>query len=139
MAIFGFGASYGGVDVSSDFVHAGVVGIGYDYAEAPDLHEMIKTIDVGDVVYIKAANCCSDITVKAIGIVVDSKNVTNSLITTGKKVNWVYTSHVVVAKPANSKNNVYSNAVYQEFHPDIAARIIKLMSAASLVKDYANM
>lgn len=126
MAIYGIGAYYD-EDVSDEFIDDNVIGTGWDLATAPELHEYFKSLKVGDIVYLKAAQFGSDITVKAIGIITDNVilNTTNHYRTEiGRNVKWVDTDKFVIPRPAE-KNNVRSNTVYEEFHPLVQAEIIK--------------
>lgn len=75
VAIYGIGANFGGIDVSKNFLHSGVAGVGWDQADAPDLHNYIDSIEKGDIIYIKSCNFGNDICVKGIGIVTDNASV----------------------------------------------------------------
>jgi len=69
MAIFGVGAFYNR-DVSQDFIQANLVGVGWSLNDAPELHQFMRSLKVGDVAYVKASPPRSpDICVKAIGII----------------------------------------------------------------------
>ena len=61
VAIYGIGANFGGIDVSKNFLHSGVAGVGWDQADAPDLHNYIDSIEKGDIIYIKSCNFGNDI------------------------------------------------------------------------------
>ena len=106
VAIYGIGANFGGIDVSKNFLHSGVAGVGWDQADAPDL--------------------C----VKGIGIVTDNASVgtfnigSKYPINRGKQIDWLDKSTFVIPKPYG-KNNVRSNSVYREFHPDVIKEILK--------------
>ena len=95
MAIFGIGASYekGKKDVSQDFIEANLVGVGHD--DAPELHQFVRTLKVGDIVYIKSFSPSPkspDIIVKGIGVIKDDKKVKNrKLVSCGRNVKWVDT------------------------------------------------
>jgi hypothetical protein len=123
MAVFGIGAYYD-KDVSQDFIRNGIVGVGWNEIDAPELEEYFKSLKAGDVVYIKAAFGGNDITVKAIGIIEDNVIIKNThLVTTGRNVKWLNTDKFVVKRP-QEKNNVRSNTVYEEFHPQVLKEII---------------
>lgn len=130
VAIYGIGANFGGIDVSKNFLHSGVAGVGWNWTDAPDLHNYIDSIRKGDIIYIKSCNFGSDICVKGIGIVTDNTSVgTTSIggkhfIHSGKRVDWLNKSTFVIPKPYG-KNNVRSNSVYREFHPDVIKEILK--------------
>ena len=127
MAIFGIGASYenGTVDVSKDFIQANLVGVGHD--DAPELHQFVRTLKVGDIVYIKSFPRRSrDIIVKAIGVIKDDKKVKNrTLVSCGRNVKWVDTQEFRIPKPEGEKNNVRNNSLYEEFHPEVQRMILE--------------
>ena len=67
MAIFAVGASYGKTDVSGDFIKNNIAGPLWDNLVAPELHQFVNSLKVGDIVYIKSYSPRSnDIIVKAI-------------------------------------------------------------------------
>ena len=53
MAIFGIGAFFE-KDVSQAFIKKNLVGIGHSVEGAPELHQFMRTLKVGDIVYIKS-------------------------------------------------------------------------------------
>lgn len=123
MAVYGVGAYYDR-DVSQNFIQNEIIGVGWDEIDAPELEEYFKSLKAGDIVYIKAAFGGNDITVKAIGIIKDNIIIKNAqLVTTGRNVKWLDTDKFVIKRP-QEKNNVRSNTVYEEFHPDILEEII---------------
>ena len=126
MAIYGIGAFYD-EDVSEEFIDAGVVGTGWDAQCAPELHHYFRTLKVGDIVYLKAANFGRPITVKGIGLISDTDILSKAdyyLTEVGRRVKWISTEHFTLPKPAE-KNNVRSNTVYEEFHPAVQQEILK--------------
>ena len=54
MAIYGVGATFDEVDVSQYFIDNNVAGIGWPIKYAPDLHQFIQSLKVGDIIYIKS-------------------------------------------------------------------------------------
>ena len=123
MAIFGVGAYYDR-DVSADFINENVVGVGWDDVDAPELQDYFRSLKVGDIVYIKAAFGGGDVTVKGIGVIKDNEILRHTgLVTTGRNVKWICTQKFVLKRPTE-KNNVRSNTVYEEFHPEILREII---------------
>jgi hypothetical protein len=129
MAIFGIGAMYEGTDdVSRNFIQHDVAGIGLPVSDAPELHQLIKTLKVGDIIYIKSFSPSSAfIFVKAIGVIRDEIIVTrqlNNLVQIGRNVRWLVTNEFQIPKP-KEKNNVRLNSVYVEFHPAVQAEIIQ--------------
>ncbi len=130
MAIYGIGAYYD-EDVSAQFITASVVGVGWDNNDAPDLHQFLRSLKVGDIIYIKAAPPGGDLTIKAIGVIADDNILqaidTNQLVSCGRNVRWIETNQFVVPIP-KQKNNVRANTLYEEFHPivqrEILARVV---------------
>ena len=102
-----------------------IIGIGWNSNDAPELLEYIKSLKVGDIVYIKAAfGGKSDITIKAIGIIKDNILVKDTEYAEfGRNVKWLNTDRFNIARPSE-KNNVRSNTIYEEFHPDVLKEII---------------
>ena len=128
MAIYGVGAYHGeDGDVSESFIKNGIVGVGWSDESAPELHEYLKSLKVGDIVYIKAAFGGADITVKAIGIIKDNilltSDDTKDLVAVGRNVKWVSKEKFIIEKPPE-KNNVRNNTIYEEFHPAVQQEII---------------
>ena len=131
MPIFGIGAYYD-ADVSDQFISAGLAGVGWSEGEAPDLHQMVKAIKPGDIVYLKAFPPSTDLIVKAIGIVLDDSVVnspsSNGLVSFGRRVAWVVREPFTIAV-TQSKNNVRANTVYEEYHSDVQRQIIERLLA----------
>ena len=103
MAIFGIGAFYD-EDVSKHFIEQSLVGVGWDAIEAPELHQFMRSLRVGDLVYIKSFPPASpEIFVKAIGIVIDAairtKQDSNDLVSCGRNVRWLSTSEFQIPLP----------------------------------------
>ncbi len=127
MAIYGIGAYYH-EDVSPQFVSANIVGVGWDSSDAPDLHQFLRSLKVGDIIYIKAFPPGGDLIIKAIGVVTDDRVLagkdTKHLVSCGRNVRWVSTEQFSLPIP-QQKNNVRSNTLYEEFHPVVQREILK--------------
>jgi hypothetical protein len=127
MAIYGIGAYYD-EDVSMQFIAANIVGIGWSEMDAPDLHQFMRSLKVGDIVYIKAFPPGDELTIKAIGVIGDSLirsgNDTNGLVSCGRNIRWISTENFVLRLPIQ-KNNVRANTLYEEFHPEIQREILR--------------
>lgn len=128
MAIFAVGANYDGNDVSSQFIAHRMAGVGWDFESAPELHQLIASLKVGDIVYIKAFPPGSpDIFVKAIGFVADGilHNDLSSanLVAVGRNIDWRVTEEFQIPKPPE-RLNVRLNSAYEEFHPAVQAAIL---------------
>ena len=130
MAIFGIGAFYGNTrDVSADFIANNLAGVGWNQTDAPELHKFIESLKVGDIIYIKAFRPNSrHIVIKALGVIRDdtilNSRASKGLVQAGRNVVWKDTKPFRVLKP-KERNNVRLNTLYEEFHPDIQAEIIK--------------
>ena len=129
MAIYGVGAAYGGTDdVSQDFINNNLAGVGWPITEAPEQHQLIASLQVGDIIYIKAYSPNSpDIIVKAIGFVADGVFLTaalsNNLVEAGRNVTWRVTKEFRIPK-VKERNNVRLNSIYADFHPVVQAAIL---------------
>jgi len=127
MAIYGIGAFYE-EDVSDEFIRANIVGAGWSVRDAPELHQFVRSLKVGDIVYIKAFPPGSrEIIVKAIGVIADDAIVddqnSNGIVSCGRNVRWVSTRQFALPQPIE-KNNVRANTLYEEFHPLVQRQIL---------------
>lgn len=124
MAIFAVGAYYD-TDVSDKFIYENIAGPGWSNEEAPELHQFIRTLKVGDIVYIKSSPPSSkNIIVKAIGVIIDDQiNNNSSIVAIGRNIKWVVRDAFTIQKP-KEKNNVRLNTMYEEYHPDIQKVIL---------------
>ncbi len=128
MAIFGIGAYYD-EDVSAEFIQANIVGVGWNVKDAPELHQFMCALKVGDIVYIKAFSPSSpDIIIKAIGIIMNAEIRTaansNDLVACGRNVRWIHNQELRIPKP-HEKNNVRANTIYEEFNPEVQRMILQ--------------
>ncbi|MFJ2682199.1 hypothetical protein ACIOYV_00500 [Pseudomonas sp. NPDC087342] len=125
MAIYAIGAYYD-EDVSVKFISQAIAGPGWGVEKAPELHQFVRSLKVGDVVYIKSVPPSSpDIIVKGVGFVVDDEIVLDSsVVSIGRNIKWLVVKHFRIPKPAE-KNNVRLNTMYEEFHPLVQSEILK--------------
>ena len=130
MAIFGIGASYGDTDMAQNFINDGVVGVGWDETDAPEIKQFLSTLKVGDIVYIKSYPPNSkDFVIKGIGFVEKSKleddnsRFSESKFSFARYVRWIIKKEISIPKP-KEKNNVRLNTMYEEFHPEIQKIIL---------------
>ena len=131
--MFGIGAHYKGTgDVSTQFIKQNLAGCGWNASEAPDLHQFFKSLSVGDIVYLKSyiPKKTGEIifSILAIGFIrddaiLDAKS-TERLVEVGRNVDWKVKGEFRIPAP-EGKNNVRANTIYQEFHPEVQAEIIK--------------
>lgn len=125
MAIYAVGA-YHDKDVSSKFISNNIAGPGWDIEEAPELNQFLRSLKVGDIIYIKSYSPSSpDINVKAIGVIKDEIIIEDSsIVSIGRNIIWVIKEGFRIPKPAE-KNNVRLNTMYEEFHPIVQSKILK--------------
>ena len=125
MAIYAVGAYYNG-DVSNDFIQNNIAGPGWNISQAPELHQFVRSLKVGDIIYIKSFSPTSpDIIVKAIGVIMDDQVVTDSdVVEAGRNIKWVVKNSFRIPKPTE-KNNVRLNTMYKEFHPSVQSKILE--------------
>ena len=127
MAIFGIGANFDNQDVSDVFISYSFIGIGWGIESAPDLHEFIKSLKVGDIIYIKSFSP-TNFKVKGIGLIVDSEilneETSDGNLTIGRNVLWCCKEKFELQKP-NGKNNVRNNSIYEEFAPKAQTIILE--------------
>jgi len=134
MAIYGIGAYVDGHrDISQECINEGVAGVGWGDREAPEIHRFLRSLKVGDVVYIKAFVPRSpEVQVKAIGLVesdeVLSADQMNGLLQIGRRIRWVVTAPFAIPKP-HERNNVRANTLYEEFHPTVQQEIMRRLLA----------
>lgn len=126
MAIYGIGAKYNNKDVSDIFIKDNIIGTGWDNNDAPDLHVLIKSLKIGDVIYIKSSGVSSAISVKAIGVIIDNEILSkqnHTLTEVGRNIKWLHKVKFMISQPSG-KNNVRLNTIYEEFHPNVLKEII---------------
>jgi hypothetical protein len=123
MAIFGIGAFFE-EDVSSQFINNNLAGVGWNIEDAPDLHQFICSLKVGDIIYIKAFPPGSELIVKAIGIIINEEIHSRPPVSCGRNVRWLFTTPFTLQIP-RQKNNVRANTLYEEYHPQIQNEILR--------------
>jgi hypothetical protein len=126
MAIYGVGFKFGNDDVSDNFFSENLVGTGWGVDDAPDIHQLFNLLKVGDIVYLKSAGHGTKIAVRAVGIIRDGDILDgeSSFVQIGRSVRWVSKRQFDIPKPANEKNNVRSNTIYEEYHPEVQVQIL---------------
>lgn len=127
MAMFGVGAYFDKDDLSQKFIDNNVIGVGWTKEQAPALFQMVGSIKVGDIVYIKSFSPSSEkIFVRGIGIVVDAKEAKpiKNIISLGRNVRWLDKREFEIEKPVE-KNNVRLNTMYEEFNEDVQRKILE--------------
>lgn len=128
MAIYGIGAYYDGeTDVSGDFIEQRVACVGWTQDEAPTLHNILRCVKIGDIMYIKSAPIGQGLYIKAVGIVTDN-TVRYEEDGLGARVsmNWIWTGmdHFGVV---DDKYNVRNITLYEEFSREVQSRVLELL------------
>jgi hypothetical protein len=127
MAIYAFGASFGGVkDVSGDFIKGGVACVGWPPKDAPPLHSILKHIKTGDIVYLKSHPPDIGLIIKAVGVVIGNE-VEPLGLGDGFRVRWVWTGPEVRLGKIQDRYPVRNLTIYEEFNYDVQVKIIDLL------------
>lgn len=126
MAIFGIGATYGNDDVSQNFITNNVACVGWGITEAPALHEILRCLKVGDIIYIKTAPIGQGIRVKAVGIVTDNTLQQINNLGTGVSVRWIWNGYENIGT-IDDKYNVRNNTLYEEFNKEVQTFVLNLI------------
>ncbi len=128
MAIFGIGAFHNNkTDVTKHFLRSGVACVGWKKADAPALHNLLRRVQTGDIVYIKAHPPGRALIVKAVGIVTDNEVKSCKELGHGVNVRWVWSGEKIFPEKADERYNVRNNTLYEELSPVFQAHIVKLM------------
>lgn len=127
MAIFGLGANYEGEDMTAAFLENGVACIGWSYDDAPSLHQIMRSIKVGDIVYLKSHPPSVGLIVKAVGLVHDSAVVSSDHGQACVRVNWRWQGPALTVGHIHDAYNVRNNTLYEEWNPDVRNRILNLL------------
>ncbi len=137
MRIWGIGAKWGDKNMYGVFAgkeSQGYAAIGWSPDEAPDLDKMFHSIREGDAIYIKRfLPNGRRLFIIAIGIVTKSAHIDHAVIhqlynsdENGQRsiisVDWRWLNNEpdeLTLNDLRTKNNVYSNTLYEEYHPAI--------------------
>lgn len=125
MAIFGIGAHYGS-DVSSQFLERKCACIGWAEKDAPPAHGILRHVRTGDIIFIKSFAPQVGLAVKAVGVVTEGKVRNYPDLGAGVPVRWVWSGEERLGK-LDDKWPVRSVTIYEEYHPEVQARVIELL------------
>lgn len=137
MAIYGAGSNWDGDEIKHDFFKNKNFVIGWDINEAQDLYNLISSIKVGDIIYLKANRPGSlDIRVKGIGIVRNSflnilfekgENLSHTRKNFELPIEWIYKDEFIISIPNNigKLTNVRAATLYEEFLPFVQTKLIE--------------
>lgn len=127
MAIYAFGASFGGSkDVSGDFIQRGVARVGWSPKDAPTLHTILKHIKTADIIYIKSHPPSIGLIIKAVGLVVGNEVKNYSGLGTGIRVRWVWTGEERLGQ-IQDRYPVRNLTLYEEYDYEVQAKVIDLL------------
>lgn len=129
MAIFGIGAFYHR-DVSDEFIKQGIACIGWGESEATTLHNILRFLRIGDIIYIKSHSPKVGLVIKAVGIVTDNRLKPYKKLGTGVKIKWIWTGYEEIGKipELDDKYNVRNISIYEEFNKYVQDKIITLLT-----------
>jgi hypothetical protein len=133
MAIYGFGAMFGGdTDVSGDFLQMGMACVGWSEQDAPPLFDILRNIGNGDLVFIKSFNLQVGLTIKAVGVVTDRtirQYTVQGCPRHGVAVCWVWQGSDQVGR-IDDKYPVRTVTLFEEHTPSVQARVIRHLLGA---------
>ena len=131
MAIFGIGATYDR-DVANEFISNQVACVGWSIDDAPALHEILKMLKNGDIIYIKSSPIGKGLRVKGVGIVTENTIQDRFDLGNGVKVKWIWSGHENLGA-IKDKYNVRNNTLYEEYNKIVQTKILDLLF--SKIKD----
>lgn len=124
MAIYGIGAMYGRTqDVTNDFIEAQMACVGFQAEEAPAIHQMLRYIKPGDLIYIKSHPPNVGLMIKAVGVVVGDQVQNHPTLGTGVAVRWIWHGEPQLIG-INDKYNVRNITLYEEFNFEVQQTVI---------------
>ncbi len=133
MAIYSIGAVYDGEDVSADFISAGVACVGWDEADAPYAHQLLRRATVGDIIVIKSYAPQQGLYLKAVGMVTKPNYLAGAHATLGESVavDWVWypgpgLSHYV-GLMKDKADYMRRGTLYEELNPRLQKLITDLL------------
>lgn len=135
MAVWGIGAYFpgGGEDKAKQFFKRGRVIIGYPEEAHPEYYQMLRSVQPGDIVFIKARFMLNQpIKIKAIGIATDCRVCLENGMEgrEGIIINWIkdMTDQPVDIKK-DRKNDGSTTTMYQERSVEIINQIAELLKS----------
>lgn len=141
MAIYGAGSNWDGDEIKDDFFANNNYVIGWDISDAQDLYNMLSTVKIGDIIYLKANRPGSlDLRIKGIGIVRNSflnilfekgENLSSTRNNFELPVEWIDIDEFFITIPSNTGKltNVRAATLYEEFLPFVQNAIINKIIA----------
>jgi hypothetical protein len=139
MAIYGVGSKWDEGEKKGEFFRKNIFTLGWNYENAADMYQLIASLKVGDILYLKSNQPGSrTINVKGIGIITDNFIERSLTKESGAKeikdyaglsisVKWVYRGDEFAIKiPDNAGRLTASRAAtaYEEYLPYVQERIL---------------
>lgn len=133
MAVWGIGAYFPEAegDITKQCLSEEVAVIGFSPEEKPKYYEMLQSVEVGDLIFIKSRFMLNQpLRVKAIGIVKDSKieTIPNVYHAKGIKVYWIKDfSDAPLQIEKSREYDGDTRTIYQEKNEEVIRQIIELL------------
>lgn len=118
---YAFGSNYSGSEEKmSDFVSNEVACIGWNPTEAQPLHQLMSSINPGDIIFLKSYPPQAGLYIKAIGIAYDTETTFNiPNLGFGKKVKWLWSAeneseYIKMGHLRDKYDNMRNGSIYIE-------------------------
>lgn len=134
MSIYGIGSNYEGkYDKKEEFIDKSCACIGWKENDAPALYNLLKRVNIGDLIYIKSMSIATkELLIKAVGVVTDNiikeyKDKNNYNLGKGISVKWLWNGKEKInISQEKYRYNVFNNTLYEEFNSDIQKLVVEL-------------
>lgn len=134
MATYAFGAAYGGNDDKTRaFIAKSAAFIGWMPEEAPFLHNMLRQVEVGDLVFLKSFAPSVGLLIKAAGIVSKTDIPQDWDLGFGIGVDWAFTGEAgggenrLLGKLHDKADFMRGGTLYREFNTKVVSEVIDLI------------
>ena len=139
MAIFGMGSKWGDNELTESFFEREKITIGWNEGNGNDVHYLLASIKIGDLIYIKSNRPGSrDLKIKGIGIVnenfieylknngISAKNFIEADSLT-ISVRWIHKQEflIEIPKEMGKLTNIRATTLYEEYLPFVQKKIIE--------------
>ena len=138
MAVFGIGSMYGSTEEKlPEFKKHGCAFVGYKLAEAPFIHQMMKSIKIGDIIFVKSFSGPHGLFIKGVGIVTSIDFIEDNLggLGFGIPVKWFWIcdpdnddDKIKIGKLGDKGDNMRGGTLYEEYNPEVKLRLIEILS-----------